>query len=251
MNMRINERDRKTVNLERGAGHASAPADGGRQSLRERNKRDKLRRIKAAARALFVAKGFDEATTREIAQCADVGMGTLFLYADNKRDLLFLVVNDDLEALVDEATRRFRAGGGVLDNLMGVFKLHYRFFGREPALSRYALREMTFYGTGQQAMRFRQTRERMMALLVTMVADGQKHAGIDPNVDPGLFSWTAFCIYQVELRRWLDTDAPALRSGITRLEKAIGLLLTGASPARSPGRSWVRGRRARGAKMRG
>ena len=34
---------------------------------RERNKLDKLRRIKDAAREFFVAKGFDDTTTREIA----------------------------------------------------------------------------------------------------------------------------------------------------------------------------------------
>ena len=35
--------------------------------LRERNKIAKLRRIKAAARELFVSRGFDDTTTREIA----------------------------------------------------------------------------------------------------------------------------------------------------------------------------------------
>ncbi len=46
---------------------------------------------------MFIAKGFDDTTTREIAQRASVGIGTLFIYADNKRDLLFLVANDELQ----------------------------------------------------------------------------------------------------------------------------------------------------------
>ena len=45
---------------------------------RERNKRDKLLRIKNAARELFVSKGYDDTTTREIAIRAGVGMGTVF-----------------------------------------------------------------------------------------------------------------------------------------------------------------------------
>ena len=56
---------------------------------RERNKLEKLRRIKEAARALFISKGFDETTIREIASVAEVGLGTVFVYAENKRDLLF------------------------------------------------------------------------------------------------------------------------------------------------------------------
>ena len=34
--------------------------------LRERNKLDKLRRIKEAASELFIRKGYDDTTTREI-----------------------------------------------------------------------------------------------------------------------------------------------------------------------------------------
>ena len=57
--------------------------------LRARNKLDKLRRIKEAAQSLFIAKGFDDTTMREIAVRAGVGLGTIFLYAKDKRDLLF------------------------------------------------------------------------------------------------------------------------------------------------------------------
>ncbi len=49
--------------------------------LRESNKLQKLRRIKSAAAALFTEKGFDAATTRDIARRARVAKGTLFLYA--------------------------------------------------------------------------------------------------------------------------------------------------------------------------
>ena len=42
--------------------------------LRERNKRDKLRRIRDAATELFLQKGFDDTTTRAIAQRAGVGL---------------------------------------------------------------------------------------------------------------------------------------------------------------------------------
>ena len=72
--------------------------------LRERNKLDKLRRIKDAATELFMQKGFDDTTTRAIALRADVGLGTVFLYAPTKRDLLFLIINEELQAVVDRAS---------------------------------------------------------------------------------------------------------------------------------------------------
>ena len=112
---------------------------------REKNKIDKLRRIKEAARELFLSKGFDDATTREIALRAGVGIGTVFIYADNKRDLLFLVANDELEETTSKAEASVRDDASCLQNLLTVFRHHYEFFGRQPELSRLMLREMTFY----------------------------------------------------------------------------------------------------------
>ena len=86
--------------------------------LREQNKLDKLRRIKDAARELFITKGFDDTTTREIAQRASVGIGTLFIYADNKRDLLFLVANDELEQATMRAHASIRDDASLLQNLL-------------------------------------------------------------------------------------------------------------------------------------
>jgi AcrR family transcriptional regulator len=60
---------------------------------RERNKQDKLDRITAAAGELFAVHGVDEVTTQQIADKADIGTGTLFLYAKTKGELLLLVQN--------------------------------------------------------------------------------------------------------------------------------------------------------------
>lgn len=67
---------------------------------RERNKQAKLERITAAASELFAEHGVDEVTTQQIADAADIGTGTLFLYAKTKGELLLLVQNAHyLEAL--------------------------------------------------------------------------------------------------------------------------------------------------------
>jgi AcrR family transcriptional regulator len=107
--------------------------------LRERNKIDKLRRIKEAASELFLSRGFDDATTREIASRAGVGIGTLFIYADDKRDLLFLVVNEELADITTKAEASVKDDISCLQNLLNVFRLHYEFFGRQPLLSRLML----------------------------------------------------------------------------------------------------------------
>ena len=60
---------------------------------RERNKQLKLERILAAARELFDTHGVDAVTTQQIADKADIGTGTLFLYAKSKSELFLMVQN--------------------------------------------------------------------------------------------------------------------------------------------------------------
>lgn len=196
-------------------------------SLRVRNKLDKLRRIKDAAQSLFVAKGFDDTTMREIAVRAGVGLGTIFLYAKNKRDLLFLTINEGLEDVTNEAENAVDPKEPLIDNLLEVAKLHYQFFGRQPALSRLVLREMIFYDSGAQAPPFHKTRDRLIRLFGHTTELAIANAEIAPNEPPLFAGWTLFCIFQVELRRWLASDVTDLRAGLDQLERAFRMLIVG------------------------
>jgi AcrR family transcriptional regulator len=202
-----------------------------RIGLRERNKRDKLNRIKAAARKLFVARGFDDATLREIAAHAEVGLGTVFLYAANKRDLLFLIANEGLEEVAVAGETAVRPAAPLLDNLIAVFRHHYAFFAREPALSRLVLREMTFYETGEQARAFQKTRDTVIALLGRIISLAMTEGHIASAESPQLIGWTIFCIFQVELRRWLAEDRGDLRQGLNRLRRTLNVCIAGLQPA--------------------
>ena len=89
-------------------------------SRRERNKQEKLDRIIAAASELFAEYGVEEVTTQQIADKADIGTGTLFLYAKTKGELLLMVQN----AHYAEALERGRAAAeGVDDTLAAVMAI--------------------------------------------------------------------------------------------------------------------------------
>jgi AcrR family transcriptional regulator len=96
---------------------AGAPPTTGR---RERNKQLKLERITAAARELFAEHGVDEVTTQQIADRADIGAGTLFLYAKSKGELLLLVQN---AAYADALVRGTQAAATTSDALDGVLAI--------------------------------------------------------------------------------------------------------------------------------
>jgi len=198
-------------------------ADG----LRTRNKLEKLRRIKEAAQNLFVAKGFDDTAMREIAVRAGVGLGTIFLYAKDKRDLLFLTINEPLEHITQQAEGAVDPDVPLIENLLAIANLHYRFFGQQPALARLALREMIFYDSGAQAASFQKTRERLIRLFGRTIEVAIANQEIAPREPPLFAGWTLFCIFQVELRRWLANDITNLRAGLNELERALGLLIAG------------------------
>jgi AcrR family transcriptional regulator len=68
---------------------------------RERRAEARRTQILSAAAAVFSRKGYERATTREIAAAADVAEGTLYNYFTTKRDLLIGVAQN----YADEVTR--------------------------------------------------------------------------------------------------------------------------------------------------
>src|ERR1700733_1781708 len=103
-----------------------------RLGLREQNKLDKIQRIRSAVRELFSRHGYETATLRQIAKRAHVGLGTLFNYAQDKRDLVFLMFNEELAAVGDEALAATRHEKLLLDQLLGLCRPHYLFFAKNP-----------------------------------------------------------------------------------------------------------------------
>ncbi len=78
--------------------------------------RDKILR---AARKLFVGKGFDQTTTRDIAARAGIAVGTLFNYFPSKEALGMAMVAEALESAVEEFQARRRGGESLEELLFG------------------------------------------------------------------------------------------------------------------------------------
>ena len=96
-----------------------APQPVGR---RERNKQNKLERITAAAGALFAEHGVDDVTTQQIADKADIGTGTLFLYAKTKGELLLLVQNSSYVHALEVGKAAAQGIPDVLDAVMAIVR---------------------------------------------------------------------------------------------------------------------------------
>lgn len=67
---------------------------------RERKKRQTREALVEAALALFIAKGYEETTVREITDAVDVSERTFFRYFANKEDLALSFARDHTDALM-------------------------------------------------------------------------------------------------------------------------------------------------------
>jgi AcrR family transcriptional regulator len=200
--------------------------------LRELHKLEKRQRIRAAARALFSRHGYETATLRQIAKRAHVALGTLFNYAQDKRDLIFLIFNEELSAVTNEALQSAHSEKGLLDQLIGVCRPHYRFFARNPVLSRILLRDMTFYSEGKQAAEFQGIRGRLLSGIEGLVRAAQHVGQIRSDEGAPLIARHFFLVFAGALRWWIASRKPDPVEGLADLKRLFELQLGGLSPTR-------------------
>jgi AcrR family transcriptional regulator len=210
--------------------------------LREQNKLDRCQRIRAAARDLFTKRGYDAATLRQIAKRAQVGLGTLFNYADDKRDLVFLIFNEELDALTGEALAKPRPDALLTDHLLSIFGCHYRRLGAMPVLSRILLQELTFYSAGKQALAFQRIRGRLIDGIEDVVRRAQLERRILVTEDPGLIARHIFFVYSAAIRWWIAAPRPDPEQGLAELRRLLELQVSGLRPAPDAARPIVRSR---------
>lgn len=199
---------------------------------REQGKSERKRRIVQAARDVFLERGYDEATTREIAIRAEVAIGTLFVYAADKRDLLFLVLNDELDQMVARALDSISTDQPLLDQLLSIYERFYHYFFRNIKLGRFALREMAYYTSHpvaqtQQALQLRNRMTHVHDAVTQLIRHAQDRGRVARNTDPSLLAGIFRSVYSTEIRRWLNTETPDVHEGTARLTVLFTTLFEG------------------------
>ncbi|WP_203071560.1 TetR/AcrR family transcriptional regulator [Falsiroseomonas ponticola] len=206
---------------------AGEPAATGR---RARNKRDKLDRIRNAALQLFSERGYDDTTLRQIAALAGVGFGTIFAYAHDKRDLLFLLYTEDISRLSTEPFRTLDPAQPFIGQLLHVFQGNYEVFARDPALARVLLREITFDMFSPSRRNHLPDRSLIIAGLGRLVAAAQAQGRIGTRWPPDLVALTLYSTYSGAVRAWLRSARPVAAEGIALLRSMLLLQIVGLDP---------------------
>lgn len=207
----------------------SGSASERQPGLRERHKLDKLRRIQSAARKVFLEKGFDGATTREVAEIAGVSHATVFVYAKDKRDLLFLVFNDDLDQVTEEASQAVDKSKPLLNQLLQLFGPYYRYFAKDPQIGLVGIHQ---YGTaaigGTPQMQRVQLRSEATLRAISSSIESRKEAGsVAPRVNTTVAAHVIRAVYLSEIDHWLHTAPMDVEAGLRSLRSALRLVFEG------------------------
>jgi AcrR family transcriptional regulator len=195
--------------------------------LREKKKLETRERIRAAAAELFTRHGYGAATMRQIAARAHVGLGTLFNYAADKRDLVFLIFNEELNAVTDVALAAPRPGQPLAAQLAAVFAVHYRWLAAKPELARILLQELTFYSSGKQAATFHGIRARLIGGVEALVRAAKEKGEIASRERDALIARHVFFTYSASLRWWIAGPDPDPEAGIRELKRLLSLQVEG------------------------
>lgn len=195
---------------------------------RDENRQDKVRRIREAAAALFLAKGFEATSVAEVAERAGVAKGTVFLYAETKVDLLALVFEDRLR----QTTATALAGlgdGPVHEELARLFQHYFVMYEPQPRLAQLFVRELAF-ASGRAATIRDEVDRQLIAGLVAFVEARKARGTVASDVVPMMFASNAFALYLLTLMAWLAGTAPSRAAAEAYLLGSLELACRGLSP---------------------
>ncbi len=196
---------------------------------RTQNKLAKRERIRRAAFELFSKQGFDATTTKEVAKRAKIASGTLFLYAKDKRDLLFLVFDERLRTAVDAQMASLPRNAPLLDQLMHVFGGLFRMYGQSPGIAAAFVKHLPG-ADGPNADAVNGQTLSFLHQLSTLVRAAQARGEVAEEVAPLVAASNFFSLYFGALMSWLSGFATLQSALDPGLKSALELQIRGLLP---------------------
>ncbi len=196
--------------------------------VRERSKQERQDRIMLAARKLFAENGYDATTLRQVAEHAGLGLGTLFNYISDKRDLIYLVFNQEVDGITSVCLASPRPWQSFVEKILGMIEPNYRLFGSEPVLSRILLSEVLQHTPGLHLAEHIGIRDRFILGIQEVVAESQRTGELSSDAAAELIARNIFFSYSAALRWWLaSSEHPEWRAGLRDFADLLKLQIAG------------------------
>ncbi len=194
--------------------------------------------VVAAAGRVFQEKGFDGARLEDIAQEVGIWKGSLYHYIDSKEDLLFAVVSEPAEHILEETRALVAKDLSAEEKLHQLARLHVEVLASAHPFTAVYIEEIA----GKHRFEEWDEKDREYASLVErIVADliGDAKEGVSPRVAArafvGSLNW---------MTRWYRFDGPTESGAVA--DEIAEVFLRGLTSARVPKKARRRPRKAVG-----
>jgi AcrR family transcriptional regulator len=153
--------------------------------LPRRRKAARRAEILAAARAVFLAWPYEQASVNQIAERAGCVVGTIYGYFENKRDLFDAVLTDFYDRLVADIEPKFALLESTEDRLRYLVARHLQITLDDASWLRVLARE-AHADAGYFGSKLHQLNRRYALFLTRTISDGIARGELRPDLDPQL-----------------------------------------------------------------
>jgi AcrR family transcriptional regulator len=197
-------------------------------SARKQQKAESHARILKAARALFVKRGYDATTARDIAARAGLSVGSLFLHFKSKADILKTIIWADNEAQYDLMRRLVPARAPVKERLLRMAQIGYEQETAQLPLVA-VVQSYKWLWDAETEREYRSTTEPMAQLIRQILQDGMRAGEIRPDadLDSAAECLIATHVWNFRAALFAAADVAALTE---RAGRAIDVIIDGLRP---------------------
>lgn len=184
----------------------------------------KRERILRAAVDVFARNGYFNARVAEIAKCAGVADGTIYLYFGGKEDLLITIFREHTRSFLQSLQAQLGSVVSAEDRIRVAIRHHLETLGRDRPLAvvsqvelRHSLKYMSLFSQQEVAD--------YLNLLRDIVEDGQRDGIFRRNLHPQLVAKALFGILDEMVTSWILSEKDYALSD--QSEQIADLILTG------------------------
>ena len=175
----LDEKERDDVSPAKAAGAGGAPVTGA-----SRRKFESRRKLMAAARKLFVERGYHETRPQDISKAAGVGHGTFYLHFEDKLDCFLAFTEEAADELHEFVEQHHSVAGSLEEGMHELLTAVFEYSDENPGVLGAALTDISVLSTGDTGRKMPVDRwaEVWAELLEKWKEEGEAAADLDARM---------------------------------------------------------------------
>ena len=182
-------------------------------SIRDLKKTEKKQRIMSAGIKVLARNGYNDTTVSQIAKAAGVADGTLYLYFENKDDLLARIFDEITDHFIKEGIELMSEVTSPIERLKAIARLHLRNIGADEDLA--CIFQIELRHNARHMKLFSETKLReYFSIIENLIRDAQALGQIRADLNPWLTTKILFGALDEMATNWVlrkrDYDLEAM-----------------------------------------